>query len=128
MNNLYPTIGNVTRIEYGEQPVVTTAQLAEFYETIATGIQQNFNSNEDRFISGKHYFKLEGDALKEFKDCSAESRLQISTMTRALYLWMKRGTDSHAKIFPSTALGKSLNSSKIPTSTATPGATSQKRL
>ena len=52
MENLLPTIGNVTRIEYGGEPVVTTAQLAEFYETTAIRIQQNFNGNEDRFISG----------------------------------------------------------------------------
>ena len=96
MENLSPTIGNVTRIEYGNQPVVTTTQLAEFYETTAIRIQQNFNGNEDRFISGKHFFKLEGDDLNILR--SAESGLQISTMTRALYLWTKRGAARHAKM------------------------------
>ena len=97
MENLYPTIGNVTRIEYGGQPVITTAQLAEFYETTAIRIQQNFNGNEDRFISGKHYFKLEGNALKEFKDCLAENEL-VGNRAATLYLWTKRGAARHAKM------------------------------
>ena len=42
MENLYPTIGNVTRIEYGNQPVVTTAQLAEFYATTEENLRVNF--------------------------------------------------------------------------------------
>ena len=96
MENLSPTIGNVTRIEYGGEPVVTTAQLAEFYETTAIRIQQNFNGNEDRFISGKHFFKLEGDDLKNLR--FAENEVQISPMARALYLWTKRGAARHAKM------------------------------
>ena len=96
MENLYPTIGNVTRIEYGDQPVVTTAQLAEFYSCDERNISDNFKRNEEHFINGKHFFKLEGDDLNILR--SAESGLQISTMTRALYLWTKRGAARHAKM------------------------------
>lgn len=96
MENLYPTIGNVTRIEYGGQPVITTAQLAEFYSCDERNISDNFKRNEERFINGKHFFKLEGDDLNILR--SAESGLQISTMTRALYLWTKRGAARHAKM------------------------------
>ncbi len=32
-----------------------------------------WSNNENRFKAGKHYFKLEGAALKQFKDLSAES-------------------------------------------------------
>ena len=96
MENLSPaTIGNITR--YGGQPVVTTAQLAEFYGCEERNISDNFKRNEDRFISGKHFFKLEGEALKEFKDCSAESGL-VGNRAAALYLWTKRGAARHAKI------------------------------
>ena len=97
MENLLPTIGNVTRIEYGNQPVVTTAQLAEFYSCDERNIGDNFRRNEERFINGKHFFKLEGEALKEFKDCSAESGL-VGNRAAALYLWTKRGAARHAKM------------------------------
>ena len=98
MENLSPTIGNVTRIEYGGQPVVTTAQLAEFYSCDERNISDNFKRNEERFINGKHFFKLEGDALKEFKDCLAESG-SVGTRAATLYLWTKRGAARHAKMF-----------------------------
>ena len=98
MENLSPTIGNVTRIEYGGQPVVTTALLAEFYETTAENLRVNFFNaqKEGRFVSGKHFFNLEGDDLKNLR--LAESEVQISPMTRALYLWTKRGAARHAKM------------------------------
>ena len=98
MEKVYPvTIGDVTRIEYGGQPVITTAQLAEFYDCDERNISDNFKRNEDKFISDKHFFKLEGNALKEFKDCSAESGL-VGTRAAALYLWTKRGAARHAKM------------------------------
>ena len=97
MENLSPTIGNVTRIEYGNQPVVTTAQLAEFYSCDERNIGDNFRRNEERFINGKHFFKLEGNALKEFKDYHAESG-SVGTRAAALYLWTKRGAARHAKM------------------------------
>ena len=97
METNYPTIGNITRVEYGEQPVVTTAQLAEFYGCDERNIRDNFNRNEERFISGKHYFKLDGDALKEFKDYHAESGA-VGSRAPSLYLWTKRGAARHAKM------------------------------
>ena len=54
-------------VEYSAQRVVTTAQLAEFYDTETEIVMQNFRRNADRFIESKHYFKLEGEWLKEFK-------------------------------------------------------------
>ena len=97
MENLYPaTIGNVTRIEYGNQPVVTTAQLTEFYETGTENIKRNFSNNSERFIEGKHYFKLEGDELDILR--RKNFHLQISPMTRALYLWTKRGGEDNERI------------------------------
>ena len=40
-------------------------------------------------IEGKHYFKLEGDDLNNLR--VSETYLQISPMTRMLYLWTERG-------------------------------------
>ena len=31
-------------------------------------IKQNYNNNKDRFEEGKHYYKVEGDELRKFKD------------------------------------------------------------
>lgn len=97
MSDLTPTntLDNITRIEYHGQLVLTTAQLAEFYETSATNLSANFKNNEDRFIEGKHYFKLEGDDLEILR--SKNFWLQISPKTRVFYLWTKRGCARHCK-------------------------------
>ena len=60
-------------------------------------ISDNFKRNESRFVEGKHYFKLEGDALKQFKNCSAFSGL-VGLRAPALYLWTARGATRHAKM------------------------------
>ena len=65
---------------------LTTVQLAEFYETTVDNIQRNSNRNRDRFIDGKHYFKVEDDDLRAFKHDIKNFSLQISPMTRTLYL------------------------------------------
>lgn len=96
MEKIYPAIGNVTRIEYGGQPVIPTARLAEFYECTDRNIRQNFNNNSDRFIEGKHFFKLEGDALRIFK--RDVENFDIADNVNALYLWTKRGAARHAKM------------------------------
>lgn len=96
MENTYPAIGNITRIEYGGQPVIPTARLAEFYECTDRNIRQNFNNNADRFIEGKHFFKLEGDTLRIFK--RDVENFDIADNVNALYLWTKRGCARHAKM------------------------------
>ena len=97
MENFYPsTLDNFNRVEYNGQPVIVTTQLAQFYECEPRHISDNFKRNEEHFIDGKHFFKLEGTALADLR--SAESGLQISPMTRSLYLWTKRGAARHAKM------------------------------
>ena len=58
--------------------------------------QKNFNVNKDRFIAGKHFFKIDGDDLKNLRVTLGD--LQISSKTRTLYLWTKRGAARHAKM------------------------------
>lgn len=98
MENIYPEIGNITRIEYGGQPVIPTARLAEFYEASAENLRVNFFNAQKkaRFVEGKHFFKLEGAALDTLRN--ENSDMQISPMTRSLYLWTKRGCARHAKM------------------------------
>lgn len=98
MQNLIPLanpLENITRIEYHGQRVLTTAQLAEFYECSTSAISNNFKNNEDRYVKGKHYFKVEGDELKVLR--SENFGLQISPQTRVVYLWTKRGAARHCK-------------------------------
>ena len=90
----------IERIAINDEVVLTTRQLAEFYETDVKIISQNFLRNKVRFTEGKHYFKLEGEALKNF-NCilqNEEHNSSISPMTRTLYLWTRKGVMRHCKM------------------------------
>jgi hypothetical protein len=102
MNELVTAGGGVSRIEYGDKPVLTTAQLAKFYDCETYQIKQNYGNNKERFIEGKHFFKLEGEELQKFRNLQVEDfDLQISPMTRSLYLWTKQGVARHSKMLNS---------------------------
>ncbi len=117
---------DIVPVEWSNQRILLTSQLAEFYGCDTNNIKKNFNANRDRFKAGKHYFKLEGAALSAFKASlvtdgneapkfgdlqnlqvtdgdpqnlrSAGNGLQISPKTRTLYLWTERGAARHAKM------------------------------
>ena len=91
-----PTIGNITRVEYGGVPVLTTAQLAQFYECTERNIRDNFSNNESRFVAGKHYFKIVGDELKSFMSHTENFGI-VNKFASCLYLWTKRGAARHCK-------------------------------
>ena len=99
MENQIQVVEGIKRVEYGDQPVLTTAQLAEFYETTVDNLRVNFSyaQKKDRFVEGKHFFRLDGDALKEFKDYIGNSCL-VGNRAPSLYLWTKRGASRHAKM------------------------------
>ncbi|HHL0958988.1 TPA: ORF6N domain-containing protein [Serratia marcescens] len=87
--------------------VITTELLAQLYGTEALNIQVNHTRNRARFIEGKHFFKLEGAELKEFKNRltqskSVDDRLSLSQSVgkraRSLILWTERGAARHAKM------------------------------
>ena len=50
------------------------------------------------FVVGKHFFCLEGDNLRKFREYSAKSGLVLSSNTPRLYLWTERGAARHAKM------------------------------
>lgn len=89
---------NFKIVEYQSQRVLTTEQLAQAYECETYQIKQNFNNNKDRFVEGKHYFKLEGDLLKDFKMNKVENFYPVAKNTKTLYLWTKRGASRHCKM------------------------------
>ncbi len=83
-------------IENEGKRVLTTTQLAEYYETTEKRISENFTRNEERYIESKHFYCLTGDELKEFL-YSANCGLQNSSKIRTLYLWTEKGALLHAK-------------------------------
>lgn len=86
-----------TPIENQGQRVLTTEQLAELYGVKPQVIKQNFANNRDKFIEGIHYIKLEGLALKEFKN-RVENFDLVGKNANTLYLWTKRGAARHSKM------------------------------
>lgn len=82
-------------IEHKAQRVLTTQQLAESYETTSRRISENFNSNKERYQEGKHFFCLEGNALKEFR---ANTEIaDLPSNLNKFYLWTEKGALLHAK-------------------------------
>ena len=87
----------VSVIAYKGVPVVTTAMLASFYQTESKNLTDNFSNNKDRFVEGKHFFKLVGEELKAFL-CTDNFGSQISSKVRNLILWTERGAARHTKM------------------------------
>ncbi|EOC3267768.1 ORF6N domain-containing protein [Salmonella enterica subsp. enterica serovar Montevideo] len=83
-------------IEYRGQRVVTNEQLAAGYGTDVANIKMNYSRNTDRFVEGKHFFKVTGEELANLR--VTFSYLQISSKTRSLMLWTERGAANHAKM------------------------------
>lgn len=86
-------------VEWCNEFVMTTETMSYFFVVSAKNIHDNFKNNESRFVEGKHFYKITGDDLKNLR--SENFGLQISPMTRTLYLWTKRGTARHAKMINS---------------------------
>ncbi len=91
-------MNNAQVIELHNQRLLTTEQLAEFYEAATNQIKQNYGRNKEKFIEGKHFYLLEGEELKAFKSQVTNSHLPISKFASQLYLWTKRGASRHSKI------------------------------
>lgn len=79
-------------IEHQKQRVLLTQQLAESYGTDNKSISYNFNHNKDRYQEGKHYFLLQGDDLKAFREFH-----DLPHNLNKVYLWTERGAFLHAK-------------------------------
>ena len=114
MRNLYV-------VESRGQRVLTSAQIADCYDTTVDCIKQNFHANRDRFVEGKHYIVLTGVELKAFKNevripyqdekqeenevriphsAEIKAKYQFDTQfkyAKILYLWTEKGALLHAK-------------------------------
>lgn len=86
-------------VDYNGVRVLTTEQLSQAYECEPQQIKQNFNNNKEHFKEGKHFFKLMGDALRDFKESLGESKISTTLkFTSTLYLWTRRGASRHCKM------------------------------
>lgn len=83
-------------MEFKDQRILTTKQLAEVYKTTEGNISNNFNNNIKHFEEGKHYYLLQGEELRQFKHNSYE--IGIAPNVNKLYLWTERGANRHCKI------------------------------
>lgn len=54
-------------VEFNDQRILTTEQLAEVYGTEANNIKNDFNNHKEQFAEGKHYYLLKGEVLRQFK-------------------------------------------------------------
>lgn len=86
----------VAVIEWNDERVITTAQLAEVYGAEVKVVSNNFNRNKGRFEEGKHYYLLQGEELGQFKT-SHQNDEWLKHLSH-LYLWTRRGASRHCKI------------------------------
>lgn len=84
-------------IEWKGQRVITTAQLADIYETESDNIKKNYSCNKERFSEGEHFFLIKGDELREFKNRVTDFPL-VGKNANQLYLWTRRGASRHCKM------------------------------
>ena len=93
-------IKNLVPVEWQNRRVLTSAQIAEAYKCSVDQIKVNFNANKNHYKEGLHYFKVVGKELNDLR--VRNPYLQISSMTRALYLWTEQGAVRHCKSINTT--------------------------
>jgi hypothetical protein len=91
-------VENLAVIEYKEERVLTTEQLAQVYGCEGSNIQDNYRKNTERFQEGQHFFKLNGETLKEFKLRLPENFREALKFAPSLILWTRRGASRHCKM------------------------------
>lgn len=99
VSSISNSIKTMPVITHNGVPVVTTETIASLYDTVVGNIKTNFSRNAKRFIEGKHYFKLTGSVLKDFKNKVTKSNLvACAKNAKHLTLWTERGAARHAKM------------------------------
>ncbi|EFI1885961.1 phage antirepressor Ant [Escherichia coli] len=100
------SVETLSPITHNQIPVITTELLAQLYCTEINNIKVNYTRNSERFVEGKHFFKVVGDELKILRVTLSNSQnlqpslrgLQISPKARSLILWTERRAARHAKM------------------------------
>lgn len=87
----------IVAVEWNGERVVTTAQLADIYETDIDNVKKNFQRNVDKFTEGEHFYLLTGEELRAFKNRATDCPL-VGKNANQLYLWTRRGASRHCKM------------------------------
>lgn len=90
-------VNDLVTVDFQDQRVLTTKQLADVYETTPLAITQNFNNHRSHFVEGKHYYFLKGADLRDFKNY-IDNIYVVDRRAPQLYLWTERGANRHCKI------------------------------
>ena len=93
-------------VTWEDTRVMTTELLAKVYGADAKRIQNNYARNIGRFIEGKHFYRVAGQALKDLRLSLSDSQnlqpslrgSQIPAKARSMILWTERGAMRHAKM------------------------------
>ncbi len=93
-----PTIKPKDIIGYQNEAVVTTRMIADFYGTKVMRILNNYSRNQEWFVEGKHYYRLTGESLKQWRLTISQRDSQIGSKARSLLLWTQRGVGQHARM------------------------------
>lgn len=88
-------IKDLVPVEWSNQRVLLSKQVAECYKCAEDRIKDNFNANKEQYTEGVHYFKITGSDLQNLRVGNPD--LQISPKTRTLYLWTYKGCVRHCK-------------------------------
>lgn len=91
-------IKGLVKLDFNNQRIMTTKVLAEQFGASEKNITDNFSNNKERFKEGKHFIKLEGQALKDFKNSLPDFIGEPLKFAPKLILWTDRGAARHAKI------------------------------
>lgn len=90
-------MSNLIPIEFKNQRVILTEQLAKIYETDTDNIIHNFNNHKGNFKEGLHFYLLKGEELRVFKRSVNDIHV-VKPNINQLYLWTERGANRHCKI------------------------------
>lgn len=91
-------IQNLAPVEWSNQLVLVTKQVADAYGCKPKRIHDNFTRAKEQFQEGVHYFKLQGEQLRQFKHYTEKNGVQIPPSTTHLYLWTYQGCARHCKM------------------------------
>ena len=92
-------VKDLTPISWQNQPVLVSKQVAKAYNTTVNCLNKNFTRAKEYFTEGVHYFKLTGDALRQFKSQVKKIHMaEIHPYAAWAYLWTYQGCARHCKM------------------------------
>ena len=88
-------IKNLVPVDYSNQRVLLTAQVAEVFNTTTNVIKENFRYAKEQFEEGVHFFKVSGIELRALKK---KYPLWIDKFSNSIMLWTAAGIFLHCKM------------------------------